>query len=91
MMVATNPGTFRAMLRCQQELQRTLNRLSLQAEDTHQTGETALWSKKIGEAGLKQLYRIFVCTYKGALQSNNKLPGIKLDYFKMTPECAKFL
>lgn len=34
MMVATNPGTFRAMLRCQQELQRTLNRLSLQAEDS---------------------------------------------------------
>lgn len=52
MMVATNPGTFRAMLRCQQELQLTLNRLSLQAEDTHQTRVTALWSKKkIGKGG----------------------------------------
>lgn len=46
MMVATNPGTFRAMLRCQQELQLTLNKLSLQAEDTPQTRRTALGSNK---------------------------------------------
>lgn len=49
MMVATNPGTFRAMLRCQRELQLTLNRLSLQAEETHQTRGTGLGSEKNSE------------------------------------------